>query len=106
MLGFDASSTYEEKLQDIRSGDKVFLYTDGLIECMGVKRESISAMNLRRQLAEIADGEPDQNMCDSIIRIAHERLGKTVRSDDLTVVVAEVQSNSKPISADLGGAVA
>ena len=106
MLGFDAASSYEEKIQAVRPGDRVFFYTDGLIECMGVNGESITAMELRRQLAELAESEFGENMCDSIIRIAHERLGNTARNDDLTVVVAEVQSNQMTVPGELGGEVA
>jgi serine phosphatase RsbU (regulator of sigma subunit) len=90
VLGFEADGIFQEHSVSIRRGDRLFFYTDGLIECLGVDGQSMTPMDLRRQLAEVTDSDPNANLCDAIVKIAKQRLGKTARKDDITVVVAEV----------------
>jgi serine phosphatase RsbU (regulator of sigma subunit) len=89
-LGFDGTSVFQEHETTVRRGDRLFFYTDGLIECLGVDGQSMTAMDLRRQLAELTDEDPEGNLCQTIVRLARERLGNTPRNDDITMVVTEI----------------
>lgn len=92
MLGFDATTKYTENKTDVRLGDRLFFYTDGLVECMGVDGQSMTAMDLRRQLAEFTTKDPSTNLCTTVVQTARLRLGNTPRNDDITVVVAEINT--------------
>ncbi|MFL5340260.1 MAG: PP2C family protein-serine/threonine phosphatase [Gemmataceae bacterium] len=89
MLGILPEANYEEKSLVLHSGDRLCLYTDGVIESRSVAKEVFGVERLQRFLVE-EGGVP---AADQVQRLA-ERL-QDYRSDlpawdDLTALIAEV----------------
>ncbi len=104
MLGFELEANFNQREIEIREGDRLFLYTDGLIECTDEKGDSLNPMDLRRQIAAVAELQP-KDLCDQALLLAHQRLGSAPREDDMTVVVVAItkeQPASIPPSAEVG----
>jgi serine phosphatase RsbU (regulator of sigma subunit) len=89
MLGFEPGAHFEDRTYHLRSGDRILLYTDGLIECRGTDGTSLTPMGLRRAVADWAD-QPEADLCQSVLNHTYGRLGNTPREDDFTVVVIEL----------------
>lgn len=88
-LGIAADSEFKEQVFDIKAGDKLFYFTDGLIECVSPAGEQWGRKHL---LAEVGLGAPmnPQQLCDDIVKKAFDFFGGVPLADDITVVVAEI----------------
>jgi GAF domain-containing protein/anti-sigma regulatory factor (Ser/Thr protein kinase) len=83
-IGVAAARRYEETAFDLRRGDALVLYTDGLVERRGADIEA-GFVRLERATAEVADRSPDE-ICDALMGIARD----DAVSDDVAVLVARV----------------
>jgi serine phosphatase RsbU (regulator of sigma subunit) len=88
-LGVDRNSVYEEKSMQIKAGDRIFLFTDGLIENQSALGETLG----RKRLIELLQDNGAKS-CHEIKSIALESatsiFGSTNLADDVTIVVAEI----------------
>ena len=92
-LGVDDASKFEDKRRSIRAGERLVLFTDGLIECRSPAgqmwgRKALSAtMQAGGNLASV------EEVRDSIVGKAFGFFGNVPIADDVTLVVAEVDKN-------------
>jgi sigma-B regulation protein RsbU (phosphoserine phosphatase) len=88
VLGLLPAARYEQTRCDVRPGDVLVLYSDGLIEATNPAGEEYGESRLRESLAATAVGDPD-GIRDAILASAGEFLGASPPRDDLTLVVAK-----------------
>ena len=87
-LGMLSDSTYKPKTMQLIPGDKLFLYTDGLIECRNTGGQMWGKRSMLKTLENIVNSKAE-NISDSIVKEAFEFFGEQPIEDDVTVVVAE-----------------
>jgi sigma-B regulation protein RsbU (phosphoserine phosphatase) len=88
MLGVLPAARYQQARCDVRPGDVLVLYSDGLIEAANPAGEEYGESRLREFLATLAAGSPDE-IRDAILASASAFLGPVPPRDDLTLVVAK-----------------
>jgi serine phosphatase RsbU (regulator of sigma subunit) len=88
-LGLDAASTYKDKEMDLRHGDKIFFFTDGLIECQSPNGEVWGRKVLLENIVENAKRDC-KDLKTEVLSRAFEFFADKELDDDVTVVVAEV----------------
>jgi serine phosphatase RsbU (regulator of sigma subunit) len=89
VLGFGPDPQFEEKTLQLRHGDRFFLYTDGLTECVNDQGQSIKPARLRELLGEMAclrEGE----LRETFVTRMNNHFGNASLDDDITVVVVEM----------------
>lgn len=77
---------------DMRPGDHICLWSDGLVEARDHKGEQFG---LKRIFEALKDHADDANPFDSIINSAHDFMGDGARDDDFTVAVVEMLSEEE-----------
>lgn len=88
-LGDDRESKYEAKTTDLRAGDVIVLYTDGLVECDGPSGEEYGEKRFRasvKRSAVLSAGE----MRDAVVADAMAYFKDTPRKDDITLIVGRI----------------
>ena len=99
-LGMDRDSQYKERTIDLVAGDKIFYFTDGLIECTSPKGDAIGRKHLLADVSTFANLAPEA-MISAIKKRAFEFFASQPLADDITIVVAEIdkvrQHQTEPI---------
>jgi hypothetical protein len=93
VLGLLPAARYEQARCDVRPGDVLVLYSDGLIEATGPAGEEYGESRLRELLATADAGSPD-DIRDAILASASAFLDAAPPRDDLTLVVAKFGGES------------
>lgn len=94
-LGIDRTAEYLEKTIELVAGDKLFLFTDGLIECESPQGKQWSRKALQEQLGRMHDQSP-VDIKDGIMKSAFGFFGNVPIKDDITVVVLEIDKEWQP----------
>ena len=84
-LGLKKESEYVNCVTTIRPGDKLVLYTDGIIEAMNPEGKFFSAQRLLETLAENHAGTPEELVRNLIAKVDSFSLGRN-QYDDIAVV--------------------
>jgi serine phosphatase RsbU (regulator of sigma subunit) len=92
-LGLGADPTVREGRLDV--GDRLLLYTDGVLEARDADREFVDLMHLLRPLAS---GQLE-SVLDDILDHLHAQVGSDL-GDDLALLVAEYQGSGRLVSGD------
>jgi Stage II sporulation protein E (SpoIIE) len=87
VLGLLPAARYEQARCEVRPGDVLVLYSDGLIEATNPDGEEYGESRLREFLATARAGTADE-IRDAILASASAYLGSAPPRDDLTLVVA------------------
>ena len=88
-LGDDRESKYEAKTTELRAGDVIVLYTDGIVECDGPSGEEYGEKRFRasvKRSAALSAGE----MRDAVVADARAYYKDTPRKDDITLVIGRI----------------
>lgn len=93
-LGMDSTSQYKERTIDIAAGDKIFYFTDGLIECTSPTGEMMGRKQMLIDVATYAN-LPAEDMKNAIVDKAFAFYAGTPQADDITLVVAEISKDWK-----------
>ncbi len=89
VLGLGKDPEIQEHEIDLVSGDKIVLYTDGLIENKSPKtRQQLGKKWLKDQLAA-ASQEPSRKFCDYLWKQYSTEIGQAKVDDDVTIVLVE-----------------
>jgi len=88
VLGILSAAHYEQARCDLRPGDVLVLYSDGLIEATSPAGEEYGEGRLHELLATVGAGSPD-DLRDAILASASAFLGPAAPRDDVTLVVAK-----------------
>ena len=88
VLGVDPNEEYKQSIIDLKSGDILLLYTDGLPDAMNFKQETFG----RQRLAEAfkKGGETAEIVSQNILWELRKFVGMSKRTDDVTMIVARV----------------
>ncbi len=93
VVGVDASQTYDRGIVDLRPGDTLLAYTDGLSDSMNFDGEKYGKARVRRALEESLRLEADpsaERVADHIVWENRRFVGLNRRTDDTTLVVVRV----------------
>jgi serine phosphatase RsbU (regulator of sigma subunit) len=91
-LGGDPTTVYEEHEMDIVAGDRIFMFSDGLIECTSPTGEFWNNKQLLKELGAIIRLDADQ-LTQSIYKSAFDFYGTHPLKDDVTVVCVQIEDS-------------
>ena len=72
---------------ELRNGDAIVLYTDGVTEAMNSSGEQFGEERLLETLAQLHDGRPARALADGLLAAVAEHARNAEQHDDITVVV-------------------
>ena len=89
VLGIDPAEPYEQVIIDLRTGDVLLMYTDGLTDAMNFQRETYG----KKRLVDVFEkgGETAETIAQHILWDMRRYAGLTRRNDDVTMIVVKVQ---------------
>jgi sigma-B regulation protein RsbU (phosphoserine phosphatase) len=93
VLGVLPSPIYRQATTVVADGSLFVLYSDGVVEATNASDEQFGEERLRAILSRSAD-KPSTEIRDEILKQVQLFLGKERAQDDLTLVVARLQSSS------------
>ena len=88
VLGIDPNEHYEQSIIDLRSGDVVLMYTDGLTDAMNFQRVTYGKQRLMLSLSD-ARGSAEE-IAQKLLWDMRRYVGLTERVDDVTLMVVRV----------------
>lgn len=94
-LGIDAKPIFKDESIELRPGDKLFYFTDGLIECESVEGEALGRKWLLQNICALGDCDAHQ-LKQGILDKAFEFFGSQPIKDDITIVAIEVSKKWLP----------
>jgi serine phosphatase RsbU (regulator of sigma subunit) len=74
---------------DIKSGDLLLLYTDGLTDAMNFKQQTFGRQRLIEAFSK--DGETAETVAQHILWEVRKFVGLARRNDDVTFIVARIE---------------
>ena len=89
-LGVDIDVAYRQEQVAIGSGDRLFIYTDGVIEAPDQKRRLFGQERLLSILEDTSGGSP-MEIKGAVLSALREHTGGTLGHDDVTLIVVEVR---------------
>ena len=98
-LGFSRDSIYREKTVDVVAGDRVVLYTDGLIENNDPEGKQYSSIRLKKLISAGAQLSGDQ-ILESIVQDSRQFYQGVPFADDITVVIVEIEKTAESARVD------
>jgi serine phosphatase RsbU (regulator of sigma subunit) len=94
MLGFESDASYTNSEIDLREGDRVLLYTDGVTEARNPAGEFFEDERVRRWLTA-ADGRDASRFTEGAFCDLRDWRGHPAFEDDVTFVVARVAATAR-----------
>jgi sigma-B regulation protein RsbU (phosphoserine phosphatase) len=82
-------STYEEQTIDIDSGDRIYLYSDGIPEAHEPQGEQFGTERLQSAMADLLDQDIDEGL-PVILEKVRQWQGRVEFDDDVTIVGVEI----------------
>jgi sigma-B regulation protein RsbU (phosphoserine phosphatase) len=89
-LGVLPQTRFDERAVRLERGDRLFLYTDGLVEAPAPDGEPFGLVRLRRLLDRLGAATLPETKA-AVLRAVRRHAGGRLRHDDVTVVAVEVQ---------------
>lgn len=87
VLGIQPGHAYNNDQIQLKPGDTLFLYTDGITEAENLQDEEFTESRLDKKLAGLA-GASAERVATEIVDAVQEFVGDAPQSDDITCVVA------------------
>lgn len=88
MLGFDNTWQFEQASIQLKPGDFVALYTDGVTEAMNARREQYGEERLAEALRSAA-AEPAETILAAVQKSLVAHMGQAPQFDDITFMIAK-----------------
>ncbi len=88
VLGVDADLKYRENTVTLQPGERLLIYTDGIVEAFNTEREEFSDARLQRLLTE-HHPPTVENLVSRVMEEVRRYSGDMVQSDDMTVLALE-----------------
>jgi serine phosphatase RsbU (regulator of sigma subunit) len=98
-VGMLPAAFYERLEFDLGPGDRLFIYSDGLVEAEGQDGEQFSEARLRTLVRETV-AEPSSVLLDRLDNVLRNWRGSDTLDDDLSVLVLERLAERIPANAD------
>jgi serine phosphatase RsbU (regulator of sigma subunit) len=89
VLGVDPNEKYTQSLVDLRRGDILLLYTDGLTDAMDFEQKTFGRQRLMEAFR--AGGPTAEVVAQNILWNMRKFAGLTRRTDDVTMIVAKMK---------------
>ena len=89
VLGVDAQTEYEIETVELKAGDSLLFYTDGLIDAVNFDNELWGRENLLETAKKYTTGSAEQ-MINNILRYRRRFVGLARQIDDTSIVVVKV----------------
>ncbi len=99
-LGVEADSAYSNEVIQLRQGDRLVLYTDGLIEGTNHESDAFGRRRLIRSLLQHAGANPQQ-MKEEVVQAAFRHFAGKPLLDDVTLVIVDIQVENTAVPAPL-----
>jgi phosphoserine phosphatase RsbU/P len=90
LLGVMPEEVYAERTVDLEPGDRLCLFTDGVVDCRDERGETFGQERLRDLLPQYA-GRPVAALTDALADELSRFRGAAKPLDDMTLVVAEIR---------------
>lgn len=87
-LGVDIDWFYEGQLVELKPGNSLLLYTDGLTEAMDAKHDQFGLQRVKDTIEQHL-GDAPQQLLDALHAACAEFVGSAVQSDDLTMLAVK-----------------
>jgi phosphoserine phosphatase RsbU/P len=88
-LGDARNATFEDSTVELRAGDVMVLFTDGVPECENAKGERFSERRMRSVIQRAAPAGAN-GVCNALVEALTAFRGEQAPSDDITLVAASV----------------
>jgi sigma-B regulation protein RsbU (phosphoserine phosphatase) len=88
-LGIIEDATYEETQLKLEPGDKVILYTDGIVEAMNEQKEMLGFERILETVQKSNSATADALLQEIVDRV-NKFAGTTPQHDDITVIAIRV----------------
>ncbi len=88
-LAIDLDTLYSQLTISMAPGDRLFVYTDGIIDAPNPKGESFGLARLKDAL-DANTGAPLSELKSGVLKILHEFTEKEPIHDDMTMVAMEI----------------
>lgn len=99
-LGFEKDFVYQECSADFSRGDVLFLYTDGIIECVNTAGEEFGYERLERVLTMAGKSSPTELL--QLLKVSAEKFtGSATFEDDVTLLIAAHSAKPSKIKSEL-----
>ena len=92
VLGIMEDTKFKTKNINLKPGDTIYLYTDGVTEAMNKKHELYSEERLEKELIKLKDSSP-QEIINGIISTIEEFTKGAEQSDDITMLTLKYNGN-------------
>lgn len=89
-LGVDPDVAYLERHVQVCPGDRLVLYTDGVIEAPDAHGTQFGPERLCAALAQAGDGGP-RELKSAVLAALHDHAGANLSHDDVTILAVEVR---------------
>lgn len=95
VVGIDPNHEYEKGLVDLKPGDTLFIYTDGLCDAQNFNNQRFGRERVRESLIEAAKLSASDTL-NHVLWQMRRFAGLNKRMDDLTIVTIKVKPRDKP----------
>lgn len=92
-LGDMVESKYSAKQMDLKGGDVLCWYTDGIVECENDKGEEYGEKRFRSAIRRASTMDPAE-MRESVVAASNSFFGDVPRKDDITLVLARIYDHA------------
>jgi len=89
VLGVDPDAVYEIETLELREGDCLLFYTDGLIDAMNFNNETWGRDNMLEAAMKFVDGSAE-HMIKNILTYRRRFIGLAKQVDDTSIIVVKV----------------
>ncbi|MCP4622567.1 MAG: PP2C family protein-serine/threonine phosphatase [bacterium] len=94
LIGIRQDIPYEELGFNLKRGDTLFLYTDGVTESMNIQKEPFSNERLLAEAAAFSNNSVARVISNTMTQI-HSHVGTAPQSDDITMLVLRYNGNGQ-----------
>lgn len=94
VLGVDGSMAYKENTVNFAPGERLVIYTDGIIEAFSEEKEEYSEARFQQLLEKHAD-DPVEDLVRHIIEDVEIHAENAAQSDDMTVLALEYRGTQQ-----------
>ncbi len=88
-LGINPITNYKELVADFNKGDKLILYTDGIIEALNCNEEVFGKERLMISIEQFINSENISKMSSSILSDVNTFIAGNDHDDDITLIIIE-----------------
>jgi sigma-B regulation protein RsbU (phosphoserine phosphatase) len=88
-LAIDLDTLYGQITISMAPGDRLFVYTDGIIDTPSPEGESFGLLRLKDAL-DANTGVPLSELKSAVLKTLHQYSGKELTHDDVTLIALEI----------------